>query len=439
MSARANGQRGNRFFNRIGGHRCAARVLGIHGLGCPIRNHSEISLVCPWQAEWVGLNGGALPDSLFYPSFEHWIWLVPAFLIGACIGSFLNVVIYRVPLGMSVNEPKRSFCPLCKKPIPMWLNFPMISWLWLRGKCRECAAPIAFRYFGVELLTAILFTVVWWLFASQSIGVIVFLWVLMALLVSITFIDAEHLIIPTSLTWAGSVLGLGACMVWPQLPVLAGEAGNWLEGLKQGVVGWLAGFLGLWLVVEFGKMAFGKKALKFDKAVDWHLKEPENDQDPMEFVIDGEGIAWWDIFSRKSDRLIVEATEIQVSGEAVAAGTLIIRDTEIQLPDGTVHALSKIKSLDGSATSTVIPREAMGMGDVHLLGMIGAFFGWSGVFFSLFGASVFAIVAAVIGRIGFGKQLPFGPFLAMGAAAWLFGAWRIWEWYMATLAPLGMP
>jgi leader peptidase (prepilin peptidase)/N-methyltransferase len=269
--------------------------------------------------------------------------------------------------------------------------------------------------------------------------VIVFLWVLMALLVSITFIDAEHLIIPTSLTWAGSVLGLGACMVWPQLPVLAGEAGNWLEGLKQGVMGWLAGFLGLWLVVEFGKMAFGKKALKFDKAVDWHLKEPENDQDPMEFVIDGEGIAWWDIFSRKSDRLIVEATEIRVSGEAVAAGTLIIRDTEIQLPDGTVHALSKIKSLDGSATSTVIPREAMGMGDVHLLGMIGAFFGWSGVFFSLFGASVFAIVAAVIGRIGFGKQLPFGPFLAMGAAAWLFGAWRIWEWYMATLAPLGMP
>ena len=386
-----------------------------------------------------GLNGGILATVPFYPPFDHWLWFIPAFFIGACIGSFLNVVIYRVPLGMSVNEPKRSFCPLCKNPIPMWLNFPMISWLWLRGKCRECHAPIAFRYFGVELLTALLFTAVWWLFSPFSVGVIVFLWVLMALLVAITFIDAEHLIIPTSLTWAGSVIGLGACMVWPQLPVLAGEAGNWLAGLKQGAIGWTAGFVGLWLVVEFGKMAFGKKALKFDTPVAWSLKEPATDQDPMCFVIDGEEIPWWDIFSRKTDRLLVETTEIRVSGEAVGGGTLIIRELEIQLPDGMIYQLAKIKSLDGIATSTVIPREAMGMGDVHLLGMIGAFFGWTGVFFSLFAASVFAIVAAVIGRIGFGKQLPFGPFLAMGAAAWMFGAWRLWEWYLNTLGPIGMP
>jgi leader peptidase (prepilin peptidase) / N-methyltransferase len=81
----------------------------------------------------------------------------------------------------------------------------------------------------------------------------------------------------------------------------------------------------------------------------------------------------------------------------------------------------------------------MGMGDVHLLGMIGAFFGWTGVFFSLFAASVFAIVAAVIGRIGFGKQLPFGPFLAMGAVAWMFGGWKIWVWYLDSLGPLGIP
>jgi leader peptidase (prepilin peptidase) / N-methyltransferase len=392
----------------------------------------------PWQAGALGLNGGILATISFYPPFDHWLWLIPAFLIGACIGSFLNVVIYRVPLGMSVNEPKRSFCPLCKNPIPMWLNFPMISWLWLRGKCKECHAPIAFRYFGVELLTALLFTAVWWLFAPLSVGVIIPLWVLMALLVSITFIDAEHLIIPTSLTWAGSVIGLGACAIWPQLPVLAGEPGNWLDGLKQGAIGWVAGFLGLWAVVELGKMAFGKKALKFEKPVAWSLKEPENDQDPMYFVIDGEEIAWWDIFSRKSDRLLVETTDIWVSGESVGGGAMILRELEVQLPDGTVHHLSKIKSLDGMATSTVIPREAMGMGDVHLLGMIGAFFGWTGVFFSLFAASVFAILAALIGRIGFGKQLPFGPFLAMGAAAWMFGAWKLWEWYMNSLAPLGM-
>ena len=108
------------------------------------------------------------------------------------------------------------------------------------------------------------------------------------------------------------------------------------------------------------------------------------------------------------------------SGEPVGGGSLVIREMEVQLPDGTVHHLSQIKSLDGMATSTVIPREAMGMGDVHLLGMIGAFFGWTGVFFSLFAASVFAIIAAVIGRVGFGRQLPFGPFLAMVAVAWMY-------------------
>ncbi len=387
------------------------------------------------------MNCGTLFKSPFYPPFEHWIWLIPAFLIGGCIGSFLNVVIYRVPLGLSVNDPKRSFCPLCKKPIPMWLNFPMISWLWLRGKCRECKAPIAFRYFGVELLTAVLFTVVWWLFAQQvpAVEVVIFIWILMALLVAITFIDAEHLIIPTSLTWAGSIIGLGACAAYPQLPVLAGNAGNWFAGLKHGVIGWIVGFVGLWFIVELGKLAFGKKALKFDKPVEWSLKEPEGDDDPMLFVIDGEPIAWWDIFSRKTDRLIVEAHDIRVDGESLGGGALTIREFDTQLPDGTIVHLTKMKSLDGTAISAVIPREAMGMGDVHLLGMIGAFFGWTGVFFSLFAGSIFAIIAALIGRIGFGKQLPFGPFLAMGATAWVFGAWRLWEWYMNSLGPLGLP
>lgn len=368
-----------------------------------------------------------------YPPLDHWIWLIPAFLIGGCIGSFLNVVIYRVPLGMSVNEPKRSFCPKCRKPIPMWLNFPMISWLWLRGKCRECAAPIAFRYFGVELLTALLFTATWHFFPPQ---VVLFLWVMMALLVSITFIDAEHLIIPTGMTWAGSVLGIIACMVWPKLPVMGGMAGNWLSGLKEGAIGWGVGFLGLWGIVELGKMAFGKKPMKFEKAAAWHLKEPENDQDPMCFVIDGESIPWWDMFSRKTDRLIMEAGDIRVDGQSVGGGKLIIRELEIELPDGAVRRLEDMRSLDGTATSVVVPREAMGFGDVHLLGMIGAFFGWSGVFFSLFGASIYAIVWAVVGRIGFGRQLPFGPFLALGCLTWAFGGWRIWAWYLEFLGPI---
>ena len=385
------------------------------------------------------MNGKAVPDLSIYPPFEHWIWFIPAALFGACIGSFLNVVIYRMPLGMSVNQPNRSFCPLCKNPIPLWLNFPLVSWLWLRGKCKECRAPIAFRYFGVELLTAVLFIVVWWLFSPLSVAVVIPLWVLIALLVSITFIDAEHLIIPSSLTWGGTVVGLVACALWPQLPVLAGESGDWLAGLKQGGIGWIAGFFGLWAVVELGKMAFGKKAMKFEQPVAWSLREPSNDTEPIHFIIDGEEIPWWDIFSRKTDQLRVQTTEVLLNDEVQVAGPLIIREQEIELPSGVVVPLLEVKSISGNTTSAVIPREAMGMGDVHLLGMIGAFFGWTGVFFSLFAASIFAILAALIGRVGFGKQLPFGPFLAMGAGAWMFGAWRIWEWYLNLLGPVGMP
>ncbi|MEI6177427.1 MAG: A24 family peptidase, partial [Verrucomicrobiota bacterium] len=229
------------------------------------------------------------------------------------------------------------------------------------------------------------------------------------------------------------------CAVWPQLPVMAGDSRSWMSGLKHSGIGWATGFIGLWLVVELGKMAFGKKVVKFEKPVEWHLKEPVTDQDPMCFVIDGEEIPWWDLFCRKSDRLLVETTDIRVDGESVGNGKLTIREMEIDLPDGTVRHLSRMKSLDGTASAVVIPREAMGFGDVHLLGMAGAFFGWSGVFFTLFSASIYAIVAAILGRIGFGKQLPFGPFLALGAVTWAFGGWRIWAWYLDFLTPLWMP
>jgi leader peptidase (prepilin peptidase)/N-methyltransferase len=182
-----------------------------------------------------------------------------------------------------------------------------------------------------------------------------------------------------------------------------------------------------------------EKNLRFDEPVPWRLQEPETEEDPMCFVMGDEAIPWWDMFTRKSDRLLVDCTDIEVDGSSVGSGTLQIGEYDIILPDGTKHRLAILKSLSGSAASAVVPRAAMGMGDVHLMGMIGAFFGVGGVFFSLFAASLFAIFAAVIGRIGFGRQLPFGPFLAMGAGFWMFGGWRLWVWYLDLLGPLGMP
>ena len=384
-----------------------------------------------------------------FPSLAHPVWFVPAFLIGACIGSFLNVVIYRVPLGLSVNEPKRSFCPKCKAAIPMSLNIPLVSWLWLRGKCSNCKASISFRYFAVELLTALLFAAVWWFlrsslplgaFLKPELAVALPLWVLIALFVAITFIDAEHMVIPLSFTTALSIAGLVAACLWPKLPDMAGWAAGdpmILDGLKQSVIGWIIGFCGLWVIVRLGKIAFGKKKMEFPNPVEWRLIEPANEEDPIWFEMNGEKIGWWDIFYRKSDRLIVECSELRLDGDPIQPGVLIIRETGIELPDGRLIEIENVKALDGKAAKAVIPREAMGMGDVHLLGTIGAFFGWTGVFFSLFAASLYAIVAAVLGRVGFGMRLPFGPFLILGSLTWMFGAWRLAQWYFESLL-LGM-
>lgn len=380
-------------------------------------------------------SGRLNPDILLVPPSDHAFWFVPAFLLGACIGSFLNVVIHRLPRGLSVRDPRRSICPHCGAPIPFRHNLPLVSWCLLRGRCRACGGRISARYLAVELITALLFVAVWALFPPVAVP---FLWVLAALLVALTFIDAGHLIIPTRLTWVGALVGLAACAVWPQLPVLAGAAGDWTDGLRDGAIGWAAGFFGLWGVVELGKLAFGKKQDHFDPAVDWRIEEPADEREPLCFIIGDDRIDWWDLFTRKRDRLVIESEELLVDGVAVAPGTLTIRRDAVELPDGTCRDLADLTSLAGRARAVVIPREAMGFGDVHLLGMIGAFFGWPGVFFSLFAGSMLALAWAVAGRIGFGRQLPFGPFLAMGSLCWSFGGWRLWAWYLELLGPLWM-
>ena len=89
----------------------------------------------------------------------EWIWLIFVFAFGSCIGSFLNVVIYRLPLDKSLVTPP-SACPACDKRIAFYDNIPLISWLILRAKCRHCKAPISPRYFIIELLTGLLFVAV---------------------------------------------------------------------------------------------------------------------------------------------------------------------------------------------------------------------------------------------------------------------------------------
>ncbi|WKY47928.1 prepilin peptidase [Eubacteriaceae bacterium ES3] len=136
-----------------------------------------------------------------------------ALVLGLVVGSFLNVIIYRVPLGISISKG-RSFCPNCQAPIKWSQNIPIISFLYLKGKCKNCGNPISIRYPLVESLTGLLSMVSFFVFGPTLQYLLVF--VVMAILVSITFIDFDTLTIPNGLVIALMVPAILSCFVFPQ-------------------------------------------------------------------------------------------------------------------------------------------------------------------------------------------------------------------------------
>jgi leader peptidase (prepilin peptidase)/N-methyltransferase len=132
--------------------------------------------------------------------------LLPAAAFGLIIGSFLNVVAYRLPRGESLAHPG-SHCPSCDAPVRAYDNIPLLSWLLLRGRCRACSAPIARRYPTVEAVTAALFAAVAVVHAHDTTMLVLGI-VLVAFLVPIALIDADHRLIPNKLTLPAAVLGI---------------------------------------------------------------------------------------------------------------------------------------------------------------------------------------------------------------------------------------
>jgi leader peptidase (prepilin peptidase)/N-methyltransferase len=134
------------------------------------------------------------------------------FLFGLCFGSFLNVCIYRLPLGLSVVAP-RSACPKCKQPIAFYDNLPVVSWLILRGRCRHCQDRISPRYLLIELLTGALFLACYWYFGLTlyTLKFCVFGFLLLGLI----FTDAETKLLPDKLTLPGLALGVAFSLIVP--------------------------------------------------------------------------------------------------------------------------------------------------------------------------------------------------------------------------------
>jgi leader peptidase (prepilin peptidase)/N-methyltransferase len=165
---------------------------------------------------------------------------------GLIFGSFLNVVIHRLPLDESLIRPG-SRCPACRTAIRPWDNIPVLSWLILRGKCRACGATISWRYPLVEALTAALFLLTVATFGPtlQAVLLLAFL----CGLVVVTFIDLDHQIIPNIITLPGIPLGLLAGFLVGDPPLL------------DRVIGALAGAGFLYLVLFYGSVLYGQEAM----------------------------------------------------------------------------------------------------------------------------------------------------------------------------------
>ena len=153
-----------------------------------------------------------------------------SFVLGACIGSFLNVVAHRLPHGESLIHPG-SRCPVCWDPIPAWANIPIVSWLCLRGKCRCCRTPISVRYPLVEAATGALFALLMlrWLEVGPGPRLLVD-WLLASALVAVTLIDADHRIIPNEITYPGIPLGLALAWLVPGPPLVDAVLGLVIAG-----------------------------------------------------------------------------------------------------------------------------------------------------------------------------------------------------------------
>jgi leader peptidase (prepilin peptidase) / N-methyltransferase len=258
-----------------------------------------------------------------------------AVILGLAIGSFLNVCIYRIPRKGSVTSPKWSFCPHCEHTLGPLDNIPVLSYVFLRGKCRYCKERISPRYMIVELLTAGLFV----LMAHKNLAIydemlpmalgIAATCIFAAMLVAMSFIDLEFTIIPNKIVYPGLVIGLLFAIA---MAVAQKDMGLLISRL----LGFLIGGVAILFIVIVGSAVFRK--------------------------------------------------------------------------------------------------QAMGIGDVKLMAMIGIFLGpWPHLAITLMAASIFGTIVGVILIIARGKKMdsaiPFGPFLAIGALLSLLYGEAMWTWY----------
>ncbi len=348
-------------------------------------------------------------------------WTAVFFVLGAIVGSFLNVCIHRLPLGQSLLRPG-SHCPHCGARIAWRHNLPLLSWLWLRGRSVCCQRPIRPRYVVIEALTAGLFAACWVGFGEQSPALALVYGGLLAGLLAATAIDWEHFIIPDELTLGGLAAGVVCSFL---VPALHGTDSP-VTALQRCLVGALTGAGLVYAVVRGGKVLFGRHAVALPPGTRvWFAEEA--------LVLPDRAIPYEELLYRRNDRIRLHAAQVELVDRCYR--DVVVEVTRERVRIGSDEfGFEALPGFEAVTARVELPREVMGLGDVKFMAAIGAFLGWQAVLFSLMAS---ALVGAVTGLVLIALRrhhraapIPYGPFLAGAAAVWVFAGPRILDWWL---------
>ena len=362
------------------------------------------------------------------------IHLAFLFALGACVGSFLNVVAHRMPQDMSLVKPA-SHCPTCKHPVGWYDNIPVLSWFLLRGRCRHCHSRFSIQYAIVELLTGLLFVGFYWTYfqiAARS-GMPTFAqggWlvygghmVLISALMASSLVDLEHWIIPRQIPYLVTAIGAVLSMIWPY--VIQGTAEQLWRIAPYATPRMAAAGLGaaIGLALSCLLIRLGVLTSSFAECDEDPESVGQQDAEPthgigirrmmvreMAFLAPVTALAALFTALLTSDGALGAGWAQFIGGQKWCAG--LLGSVFGFMMGGAVVWVTRILG------SVAFGREAMGMGDVYLMAAVGAILGWQSPTVAFFVAPFLGLGWALMRLIVHGShELPYGPFLSVATAA----------------------
>ena len=342
---------------------------------------------------------------------------VVAGLFGAILGSFLNVVVYRLPRNESVVTP-RSRCPKCGTMVSWYDNVPVLSWLVLRGRCRHCGNPISIQYPLVEAAVALTWALSFYYLGVswEALSAAVFITLLLGILLT----DAQHFIIPDELSLGGLAVGMTFAIMSDAfaLPVRAGLVALYLVTA------------GLYFVSE---RRVARQAAALPPGHRLPAAHPTYDLVVLLPVV----VVWLGhyLLQRLQGATVYSASTVGFACTGALTGFgllwLVKAAGNTALRRGWIGGQEITETLGADE-----PVSAMGGGDLKMMAMIGSFLGWRGVILTIFLGALTGTVVYLPFLFRQKKPLvPFGIYLALGAFVTLLAGTRLAAWYALFVAP----